>query len=94
MRALDAFVWAVADGAARRIRRHDARCPHVGPDEARLCAAVRAAARAGDGFDEACGIVAPIVRPEARAAVIGAACALGRALRRRDPPAAAGRVLH
>lgn len=80
MRALEAFLWAVAQGAARRLRRHHPCCLCLGRDEALLADVVRAAAQGAEGFDRACGLLHDTVRPEARPAVIATAGVLGRAL--------------
>lgn len=94
MRAVEGFLAAIAEAPRRPLRRHAARCPCLGADEARLAALVRAAARGHDG--QARAVAAGIVETAAVGRVVEAAAVLGEALdtiapavpmRRQWPPA-------
>lgn len=78
LRALERLVAVIAEGAARPIRHRPPPCAGRHADEAVLAAAVEAAGT-GD-FATAAALLAPLVVPEARAAVVGSAGRLGAAL--------------
>lgn len=81
LRAFEAYLLAVAEGAARRLRRHRLGCPCVAEDEAALAAAVAAAAC--DDREAAYAALHGLVRPEAAPRAVAAAAALDRALAER-----------
>jgi hypothetical protein len=76
--AFDAWLGAVAEGAARKLWRHAPGCPCLGRDEAALAGAVREAA--AGRREAAWAMLAPCLRVEALFAAAEAAGALGRAL--------------